>query len=206
MWRLCSSHPGELHLSAEQPLAPRVLRLPGETPALLFLSGKARGDGVSLIRRSASPPLWTAVSSSTTASRTARSTTTSGAARSAQAARSPSRAAASPPWARSSTRSTLCAPSAWSSSTKEHSRSRTRSPTATAASLSSSVQTAQVGGGAWSNQVCAGDSSFSPWKRCDSDKMSFCYVSAQRWDVGEHCRRPGNACLAWSLTGWARPF
>lgn len=124
-------------------------------------SVEARGDVVSLTRRSASPRLWTAVSLNTTASRTARYTTTSAAARSAPAARSRSLAAASPPWPRSFTRSTLRAPSAWSSSTKERSKSRTKSRTVTAASSSSSARTDAAprgGGGAWSNQVCAADS------------------------------------------------
>lgn len=105
------------------------------------------------------------VSSSTTASRTVKCTTTSAGAPSALAARSPSQDAASRPCPRSSTLSILCAPSAWNSSTKEPSKNRTTNPTATAASSNCSVReseqqmplgqclqlfsTARVGAGWW---------------------------------------------------------
>lgn len=81
-----------------------------------------------------------AASLTTTDSRTARLITMSGAALCAPAVRNPSQAAASQPWERSSTQSTLCALSASSSLTRAPSKSRTKSPTATAASSNSSVR------------------------------------------------------------------
>lgn len=84
--------------------------------------------------RGASHPSSMAASSSTTGSHIVRCTTTSVAAHCAPAARSPSPAAASPPWPRSSTPSISCAPFASSSSTRALSRSRTTSPTVRAAS------------------------------------------------------------------------
>lgn len=71
---------------------------------------------------------------------TVRCTTTSGEAHCALAARSPSQAAASPPWPRSSIRSTSSVPSASSSSTRAPSRSRTTSLTVRTASSSSSAR------------------------------------------------------------------
>ena len=65
---------------------------------------------------------------------------TSAAARCALAARSPSRDAASLPWARNFTPNTLSVPSASSSSTKEPSKNRTTSPTVRTAFSNSSVK------------------------------------------------------------------
>lgn len=90
--------------------------------------------------RSASRHSLTAASSIMTGSHTARPTITSAVALCAPAARSPSPAAASQPWAGSSIRSTLCVLSASSSWTRAPSRSRTTSLTAKAASLNSSAK------------------------------------------------------------------
>ena len=81
-----------------------------------------------------------AASLTTMASHTANPITTSGVDHCAPAARSPSLAAASQPWAKSSTQSILCVLSASSSLTKAPSKSRMTSPTATAALSNSSVR------------------------------------------------------------------
>lgn len=90
--------------------------------------------------RSASHPLSTAVSSSTTVSRTVRFIITPAAGRCVLAVRNPSRAAASQPWARSFILSILSVPSASSSSIRAPSKSKTTSLTARAASSSSSAR------------------------------------------------------------------
>ncbi len=99
---------------------------------------------VLLCFRSVSHPLSTAVSSSTTVSRTVRFIITPAAGRCAPAVRNPSRAAASQPWERSFILSILSVPSASSSSTRAPSKSKTTSLTARAASSSSSAREMRV--------------------------------------------------------------
>lgn len=48
MWRLCTGHPGELHLGAELPVAPRVFRVQGVFPVYFFLVNKPTGGVTSL--------------------------------------------------------------------------------------------------------------------------------------------------------------
>ena len=89
--------------------------------------------------RSAERHLALAVSLTTKGCRTARPTTTPRRAACVRAVRSRSRDAASRPCLRSSTLSTLCVPSAWSSSTRGLSRNRMTSRTVTLALLNCSV-------------------------------------------------------------------
>nr|XP_025123296.1 paxillin isoform X2 [Bubalus bubalis] len=119
---------------------PSVAAAPGPSWRTTSRPSTPSGTPSALCVGSASRRSSTAASLSTRGSPTARRTTTSGGARCARAARSPSRAAASPPWPRSSTPSTSSAPSASSSSTRAPSRSRTTSLTVRTAFSSSSAR------------------------------------------------------------------